>query len=274
MKKGTLGLINVGQSPRIDNVSFVTNWFAAQGVAVDVIERGILDGLTYGQLKAMEGPPYDPAQPLYSPDTRSGGFVKAPGQQDPNLGDGWTEVWLPQAENLPRIQACIERLEADGADVLLLCCGKKYPVHAFSSKVPVVFPWKLTHGYVKALADTMERPRVGVTIGLGRTYARDMALWTDNDWARNVAFHFGVAQGDAEIDRKAKGNLDLLVVQAYHCMDYRGGKLGPQENYETRLEKEFGCPVISSSAAALLFTRGLLRPAINEKSFYLPLKQA
>ena len=107
---------------------------------------------------------------------------------------------------------------------------------------------------------------------MGRTNWRDIELWTNNEWSRNVDFVFGVGQGNPEIDNAAKGNLDLLVFVGYHCLDYRDGKLGPQENYSTRLEKEFGCPVVTSASAALLFMRGLMRPAINEKEFFIPLK--
>ena len=34
-----LGLINVGQGPRIDNRSFVRNYFKAQGVDVEILEH-------------------------------------------------------------------------------------------------------------------------------------------------------------------------------------------------------------------------------------------
>jgi len=270
MGKVKFGLIGVGQSPRIDNRSFVHNWFKAQGLDVEIYERGIFDGMSFEELRALEGP-YDPDAKLYSPDTRSGGFVHAPGMHDDNLGDDWFEVWLPQTEVRPRIQKTIDKLEEDGVDLMMLCCGKIYPPHAFHSHVPVILPYRATQSYVRMLAETMDHPRVGVAIGLGRTYWRDVEYWTSNEWAHNVDFTFGVGNGNKEIDDAAKGNLDLLVFVGYHCLDYRDGKLGPQENYSTRLEKEFGCPVVTSASASLLFARALMMPAINEKELFVPL---
>ena len=40
-----LGLINVGQGPRIDNRSFVRNYFKAQGVDVEILEHASYEDL-------------------------------------------------------------------------------------------------------------------------------------------------------------------------------------------------------------------------------------
>ena len=50
-----LGLINVGQGPRIDNRSFVRNYFKAQGVDVEILEHASYEDLTYEQIAGMEG---------------------------------------------------------------------------------------------------------------------------------------------------------------------------------------------------------------------------
>ncbi len=101
MMKRKLGIINVGQSPRIDFRSFIRNWFKAQGVDAEIIERASLDGLTYEQIHEMEGPAYDPSKPLYSPDTRCGAFVHREGVDNYWLGKGWWEVWTPRKDNWP-----------------------------------------------------------------------------------------------------------------------------------------------------------------------------
>lgn len=264
-----LGLINVGQGPRIDNRSFVRNYFKAQGVDVEILEHASYEDLTYEQIAALEGPDFDPNVPLYSPDTRCGAFVHCEGEHDFYLGDGWHEVWTPRLENEPRIQRCIDQLEAEGAQLILLCCCLRYPLHRFHSTVPVVFPWKTAFNYVQALADTMERPKVGVVIGRGQNWQRDIEMWTNYDGFRNVEFHFGVGHctgGEEALPEK----LDLVVVWGYHTFDYRDGKIGDEECLELKYEKEFNCPVISSASSAFLFARGLMRPVIDEKSYYAP----
>jgi protein AroM len=278
MAKRKLGLINVGQGPRIDNRSFVRNWFKAQGVDVEILEHACFEGMTWEEIHALEGPDYDPSKPMYSPDTRCGAFVHREGVYDFHLGEGWYEVWTPRKENMVRIQRCIDQLEAEGAEVILLCCCLRYPTHAFKSHVPVVFPYKCTFNYVKALADTMDNPQVGIVIGRGQNVERDMDMWKNNDWARNVDFHFAVGHCDGngekqlrEAVKNSNKKLDLIVIWGYHTFDLRGGEVGPDECLELRYEKEFDCPVISSASAAFLFARGLMRPAIDEKKYYTPI---
>lgn len=190
-----------------------------------------------------------------------------------------TSIWAmagmrfgpPRLENEPRIQRCIDQLEAEGAQLILLCCCLRYPLHRFHSTVPVVFPWKTAFNYVQALADTMERPKVGVVIGRGQNWQRDIEMWTNYDGFRNVEFHFGVGHctgGEEALPEK----LDLVVVWGYHTFDYRDGKIGDEECLELKYEKEFNCPVISSASSAFLFARGLMRPVIDEKSYYAPVK--
>ena len=72
------------------------------------------------------------------------------------------------------------------------------------------------------------------------------------------------------IEEALPEKLDLVVVWGYHTFDYRDGKIGDEECLELKYEKEFNCPVISSASSAFLFARGLMRPVIDEKSYYAP----
>lgn len=265
-KKDCLGLIEIGQSPRPDSVAFVRNWMLAAGLELDILERGVLDGMSNAELEALEGPAYAPGGP--SPDTRCGGFCRCPGAYQENLGAGWKEYWLPRREYNPRIQRCIEELEAAGAKTILVAVGLCYPPDAFVSHVPVVFPWKCVCNYIRALAETIPSPRIGVVNGNGRTRERDMEMWLHNGWARHIEWHFGLNNGDEAYDQSLRGKLDLAVVQYYSCLDLRNGKITPAEGYFPALERKFDCPVVSATSAALLFLRGLLRPAVDEKQFY------
>jgi len=264
-----LGLINVGQGPRIDNRSFVRNYFKAQGVDVEILEHCSYEDMEWEEIHALEGPDYDPTKPLYSPDTRCGAFVHRPDGDDFYLGKGWYEVWTPRKENEPRIQRCIDQLEAEGAQLIMLCCCLRYPTHAFHSNVPVVFPWKTAFNYVQALADTMDHPRVGVVIGRGQNWERDIEMWTNYDGFRNVEFSFGVGHCTGG-EKTLPDDLDLVVVWGYHTFDYRGGEISDEECLEVKYMKEFNCPVISSASSAFLFMRGLMMPVIDEKSYYAP----
>jgi hypothetical protein len=275
MAKRKIGFINVGQGPRADFLSVHRNWLDANGLKdVEILQFASLDGLSYEEIHEVEGPAFDPDKPLYSPDTRCGAFVHREGVDDLHLGEGWWEVWTPRRFNEKRIQRSIDKLEEAGAEVIILCCCLEYPVNAFKSKVPFVMPYKATFAYVEALADTMDKPEVGIVIGRGQNWQRDIDMWTRNRWSRDVNLHFGVGHVDGEGVKalsKDRKKYDLLVVWGYHTFDLRGGKVG-DTCLEIELAKQFDCPVVSSMSAALLFARGLLRPPMDERSYYKPLR--
>ncbi|MBA7553360.1 hypothetical protein ES705_45951 [subsurface metagenome] len=272
MAKNKVGIINVGQGPRKDYVSIHRNWFNYLGADVEIIERAALDGLSCEELYETEGPPYDPEKPLYSPDTRCGAWIHRQGSYNKVLGKDWWEVWTPRKDNIPRIQKCIDSLEQAGAELIIMCCCLEYPENAFKSKVPFILPWKVTFDYVKALADTMHKPEIGVLIGREQNWERDVEMWTRRRWTRDVNFHFEMRNKNGKKYNTAKlpPKLDLLIIWGHQSFDLKGGVVG-DECLALQLGEQFNCPVISSMSAALLFARGLLRPPINELSFYTPM---
>lgn len=122
-----IGMVTVGQSPRDDLVPFMTPLFRR---AVDVVEAGALDGLGPSEIAA---------------------FAPAPGEVGiaARLRDG-SETLLSHAKILPRVQACVDRLVAGGAELLVVLCGADWS--ALRSRVLVVNPGRVFPAVVSALA--------------------------------------------------------------------------------------------------------------------------
>jgi protein AroM len=122
-----IGMITVGQSPRDDLVPFMTPLF---GGPVRVREGGALDGLAPAEIAAL-GPPAGEA-----------GIVA-------RLRDG-SDVLLSHAKIQPRVQALVDRLQDEGAELLVIMCGADWS--AIRSRVLVVNPGRVFPAVVSALA--------------------------------------------------------------------------------------------------------------------------
>lgn len=124
MKK--IGMITVGQSPRSDvtpDLDPILNG------AVDRMEIGALDGLTREQIAE------------FAP--RDGDYVLVS-----RMRDG-SSVTFAERYVIPRLQQCIDDLEARGADLILFLCTGVFP--EFRSNVPLIFPCDLLYGIVPSL---------------------------------------------------------------------------------------------------------------------------
>ncbi|SNS07264.1 protein AroM [Anaerovirgula multivorans] len=128
MKK-KLGAITIGQSPRVDVIPEMVEFL---GDNVEVIEAGALDGLTYEDILAFQ--PEDDDYVLVS-----------------KLKDG-KSVKFAERYILPRLQECIDKLEREGADVILFICTGVFP-DIFKSKKPILYPQKILHGVTPQLVD-------------------------------------------------------------------------------------------------------------------------
>jgi protein AroM len=122
-----IGMITVGQSPRDDLVPFMTPLFTRP---VQVLEAGALDHLPLPAIRAL------------GPDPGETGIVA-------RLHDG-SETLLSHDKILPRVQACVERLQAQGAELLVILCGADWS--ALISKGLVVNPGRVFPAIVSALA--------------------------------------------------------------------------------------------------------------------------
>ena len=122
-----IGMVTVGQAPRDDLVPFMTPFFTRP---VAVLQAGALDDLRLREIEAL-GP--------------------GPGEVGiaARLRDG-SETLLSHAKILPRVQACVDRLRAGGAELLIVLCGADWS--ALRSDVLVVNPGRVFPAIISALA--------------------------------------------------------------------------------------------------------------------------
>ncbi len=121
-----LGLVTIGQTPRTDLVPRLSSYWPG----VQVLEAGALDGLTPGQVRDVPIRPGD--ERLTS-----------------RLADG-SSVAFGRDLILDRLQGCIDGVERDGADAVLLMCTGTFP--AFHHRRPLLGAHSLLLGAVAALA--------------------------------------------------------------------------------------------------------------------------
>jgi protein AroM len=134
-----IGMITIGQSPRIDIVPEMKEVLEPN---VEILEAGALDGLTLEEVKK-----FYPKRQDYILCTR--------------MSDG-TEVVVAKRFLLPRVQKCIDQLTGKGAEILLLLCTGKFP--QFSSKRLLIEPQKILDHFILALLG--ENERMGLLIPL------------------------------------------------------------------------------------------------------------
>jgi len=123
----TIGMVTVGQAPRDDLVPAMEAMFSRPA---RVLQAGALDGLGADEIRRL-GP--------------------GPGETGiaARLLDG-SETLLSHAKIFPRVQQCVDRLRADGAEFLVILCGADWS--AIRSDVLVVNPGRVFPAIVSALA--------------------------------------------------------------------------------------------------------------------------
>ena len=123
----TIGFATIGQTPRDDLVPYLVGQLSTD---VRVLEGGVLDGLSGPEIAELD----DGAEGLHMV-TR--------------LKDGGS-ARLSYVMAVPRMQQVVDRLVADGADLIVILCGADWS--AVKAQVPVVNPGKLFPNLVQALA--------------------------------------------------------------------------------------------------------------------------
>ncbi len=132
-----LGLVTIGQSPRDDILPQIVPHLPPEVV---IRQAGALDGLTSAELEQLAPGPDD-----YVLHTR--------------LRDG-SAVTVGRAGILPLLQGCLEQLEREGANPIVLLCTGEFP--QLRSRTLLIEPDRLLVNVVQAL-----RPRrLGVLVPL------------------------------------------------------------------------------------------------------------
>ena len=123
MKK-KIGAITIGQSPRIDVIPEMQEIF---GENVMILEAGALDGLTKKDIEKFQ------------PDENDYVLVS-------RLNDG-SHVKFGKSHVIPRLQNCINSLEEQGAELIIVICTG-YFGNLLTSKVPLIYPQKILYSLV------------------------------------------------------------------------------------------------------------------------------
>ncbi len=120
-----VGMITIGQSPRVDVVPEVT---ALVGRPMAVVEAGALDALDLAEVRRLAPEPGD--ETLVT-----------------RIADG-SEVHVAKRHIIPRLQSCFDRL-APRVEVIVLLCTGLFP--EFRSSVPLLEPQRLVDRVVQAV---------------------------------------------------------------------------------------------------------------------------
>lgn len=188
-----IGMITIGQSPRIDVVPEMRE---VLGTDVEILEAGALDGLSLEEVKR-----FYPKGRDYILCTR--------------MSDG-TEVVVAKRFIIPRVQKCIDLLTQRGAEIIVFICTGHFP--PFSSKRLFVEAQKIVDHFILALHG--ENERMGLLIPLSdqieqarRKYRRlkgEMIIRSASPYASEDE----VTQTAKELK---KADPHLIVM---HCMGY------------------------------------------------------
>lgn len=189
-----LGVITVGQSPRDDVIPEITEFL---GEGVEVIQSGALDGMTYEEILNL--------------DTKEDDYILVS-----RMKDG-TEVKFAERHVLPRIQKCIELLEAQGADVILLICTGVFP-DVFKSVKPLLYPQQIIHSIVPKLLKNKE---LGLIIPKSDQITQCIKKWSESSSAKlNVTVASPYSQQDhlqEAIEQLKDTNAEIIVMD---CIGY------------------------------------------------------
>lgn len=254
MKK-RVGIITTGQSPRNEYRSFHRNALAALGLEVEVFERACLDGLSREEIRAHEIKPED--------GLGIGCYVHNDTPADRRMGSGWEEIFVNQAWYIERAQAAISAHEADGMDIILMCCAEMYPPNSFRCSVPLLLPYQLMFDVVRRQTEAKGRFKLALLLPTAWHIGQDRATWESQTWMKDVeaSFGIGIADGQAVEQLKAGAPYDLALIWGY------GDGLAPHdpEDLLESISKGLQCPVITSNVLNVFNARTLLSPAWPER---------
>src|SRR5918999_1623157 len=205
----SVGLITIGQAPRVDMVPEMTEWLGP----VRTIERGALDGMTPDGIAAFYPSPDD-----YALITR--------------LNDG-SSATIAERHILPRIQLAIADLEAAGAEAVVLLCTGEFP--PFDHERPLLTAQRLIVDGVRAIAGGS---CVGVVCPLPEQERLTRDKWSDLSDELYVASG-SPYDGDTDDLRRAARHLGEIGVDyvVLDCMGYT-------QKMKDLVREEAGAPVL------------------------------
>jgi protein AroM len=207
-----LGLVTIGQSPRDDVMPQMVPFLPGD---LDLRQVGALDGLTHEEILGLAPGPDD-----YVLHTR--------------LRDG-ASVTIGREGVVPRVQACIDELEDEGANPIILLCTGEFP--ELHSRRLLIEPDRLLVNVVRGVGVR----RLGVMVPLPSQIGELTEKWDDID----VSVTFAAASPYADEDEvthaagELRGHeLDLVVMD---CIGYTAA-------HKRVVSQATGRPVMLSSS--------------------------
>ena len=187
-----IGAITIGQSPRVDVIPEIQE---VLGESVEFIQGGALDGLSAAQVAELA--------------PREGDYVLVTRMRDGR------SVQVAEHHLLPRMQGQIDRVLAEGAEVVALLCTGEFP--PFTSSKLIVTPQPVLHHFV---AGIVEGRRLGVVIPAPEQVAQAVERW--QKVAQEVRVEAGSPYGDISELERAVGALkgweaEMIVLD---CMGF------------------------------------------------------
>ncbi|WP_159500589.1 AroM family protein [Microbacterium sp. 18062] len=253
-----VGIITTGQGPRDEYVAYHTNLLRLLGLTGAVVDiEHALDGLTEEQIDAAAAK---------DGDWWIGCHIQSPGSTGDRMGEGHREVFVDRAFMIQRVQRALDSLNDRGVELVIFCCAEEYPDGSFTSKAPLVLPFRLLLAQVGAFMETRESARIGLIVPSVPHIAQDLVTWSRASWAQRVDFvaagwsssGAGMAQ---ELLSQGAG-LDLVVLFGY------GMGIAPAD--DPRLLDEIsaavGVPLITAHGVTTSVARGLLAPGMPDRT--------
>jgi protein AroM len=199
--------ITIGQSPRPDILDEMRPWWESSGAALDVVERGALDGLSPSQVERLV--PRAEDTPLVS-----------------RLQDG-TEVTLGSGWIHHRVQEIVSEAGEEDFDFLVLLCTGRFP--GLRSKQLVVKAGPVLDRGLEAFREAA--PALGVLV----PHEKQEGVFLENGCRVSHVSPYAEDGRDGwdEAARKLRGS-DLI---ALHCMGYT-------ESMRARMAEATGKPVV------------------------------
>ncbi len=210
--KRKLGVITIGQSPRDDVIPEMVEFI---GKDIEVLQAGALDGLTLEEIEK------------FTPEKDDYVLVS-------KLRDG-SSVKFAERYILPRLQKCIDKLENEGADIILFICTGVFP-DIFKSTVSILYPQKIIHGIVPNLLDGGKLAVI--------TPDKDQVVQSQEKWKEVVPNVEAVAASPYTKEDELSEAIDILKdsgadIIVMDCMGYTG-------EMKRRVSEETGKMVILS----------------------------
>lgn len=120
-----IGAVTIGQAPRVDVTADILRLFDD---SLELIQAGGLDGLTREEIAA------------FAPDKDDYVLVS-------RLTDG-SSVTFAERYILPRLQAAVDRMEAEGCSLVMMFCTGTFPESLSAKKIPLIYPCELLNRLV------------------------------------------------------------------------------------------------------------------------------